>query len=319
MSEMQQGEEYIEEDLDEFVDDESSEDTDAPIDLIAGIPKNYVYIGGVVLLVIILLVIVVTTRKTKSKEEDIVLPQQNEYYQQAVDTTFYEEPIVETVQEPVEPEYEVGEIVNGFMWDGTTWVNPEPAISLEDNKRLRAAGYTGDEIDYALKNGFDVESLIAASQELYDKEAKEALQRMSDTASPEFLYIIDNTYFSQVGYEFVPQKELPLSEQTIVSNSFVVNADYVKCPTYGSQLQLKCKVASDLYVWLILTPQRWEQLPDAGNIVLRVYYTEYGPNRYVTDVKEVDSSLDTIDTAENTSSLEEIIDEEVEGSIESTD
>lgn len=133
---------------------------------------------------------------------------------------------------------------------------------------------------------------------------------MSDSASDEFKYIIDNTYFGQVGYEFVPQKNLDIGDVHLKSSYFVVNADYVKCPTYGSQLQLKCKVASDLYVWYIITPQRWEELPDKGNIVLRVDYTEYGPNLYVTNVKEVDSTLDTIDAAENDATLEEIVDDD---------
>lgn len=313
MSEMQQGEEYIEEDLDEFDDEEGFVEDDedyGEIDMILGFPKKYVYVAAVAIGLLLLLFVIVFTRKKKDNE--IVPPDINIEYSQVDDVQFYDDGFDDFEEEEVEyePEYEVGEMLNGYMWDGEKWVEPTPEIDFETNKRLRAAGYTGDEIEYALRNGFDTEALIQASNELYDEEAKKALERMSDSASEEFKFLLDRTYFGEVGYEFVPQSNLPAQEQTIVSNSFVVNADYIKCPTYGSQLYLKCKVASDLNVFMIMTPQRWETLPASGNIVLRVYYTQYGPNRYVTEVKEVDSTLETIDTAaENTDSLEEIIDE----------
>ena len=304
MSEMQQGEEYVEEDIEDInaqFEDEGDEDTDAPIDTILGFPKQYVYIAGVIILVLIIGAVVLSTRSKKVKEEDIVYPEQNPIYQE-IQTEVVE-------PEPEQEEIAVGTELNGYVWDGTAWVEAVSPLDDETNKKLRAMGYTGDEIEYALRNGFNVEYLIEAAQELYDIEAKEALIRMSDSASDEFKYIIDNTYFGQVGYEFVPQKNLDIGDVHLKSSYFVVNADYVKCPTYGSQLQLKCKVASDLYVWYIITPQRWEELPDKGNIVLRVDYTEYGPNLYVTSVREVDSTLDTIDAAENDDTLEEIVDD----------
>lgn len=330
MQVLEQDEEYEEEyeDDEEFdYDEEGEEDTDADagLDTIYGIPKQYVIIGGVVILLVIIGVFVFSNWK-KQKAEEIYVPEEDPELTEVGDTSY--DDFVDAT-EPESPTYEDGQLDGyGFAWDAETgdWITEdewnakhgEPTItdvSTEDMILLRKMGYTGDEIEYCIENGFSVEALVEAAQALYDEEAAAALERMSDHASEEFRYIIDRTYFSQPGFAFEPQMALPTEEANFYPGSFTVNADYTKCPTYGNQLQLKCKVADDCYVWYVIEPKRWEELPEAGNIVLHCDYSVYGSVAYITDVYEVDPTLETIN-AEAEASIGENIETTSYGKIE---
>ena len=95
-------------------------------------------------------------------------------------------------------------------------------------------------------------------------------------------------------------------EANYYDGQFTVNADYKKCPSYGAQLQLKCKVSNNCYVWYVINPRRWETLPDEGNIVLTLDYVVWGSYAYITKVQEVDPNLATIDASVNDSISENI-------------
>lgn len=307
---MQQDEEYEEDDMldeegEEYdYDGEGEEDTDAPIETLYGIPKKYIVIGGAIILVIAIAVFVFSTMKKAEKEEEVYIPPQQPVVTEPVET----EPLEQT-------SYEDGDVgPNGLVWDGVTqsWTDQATwdanhasptleEISGEEKLLLRKMGYTGDEIQLCLENGFSVEALVEAAKELHDEEAKEALVRMSDHASDEFRYIVNNTYFSQPPFTFEKQLDLDLEEANYYDGKFTVNADYKKCPSYGAQLQLKCKVSNNCYVWYIITPRRWETLPEEGNIVLTLDYVVWGSYAYITNVQEVDPSLATIDASVNDS------------------
>ena len=312
---MKQDEEYEEDEMldeegeEEYdYDEEGEEDTDAPIETLYGIPKKYIVIGGAVILVVVIAVFVFSTMKKSEKAEEVYIPPQP-VATEPVET----EPLEQTT-------YEDGDVgPNGLVWDGVsqswtdqaTWdanhASPTlEELSSEDEILLRKMGYTGDEIQLCLENGFSVAALVEAAQELHDEEAKEALVRMSDHASEEFRYIIDNTYFSQPPFTFENQLDLDLEEANYYDGQFTVNADYKKCPSYGAQLQLKCKVSNNCYVWYIVTPRRWETLPEEGNIVLTLDYVVWGSYAYITKVQEVDPNLATIDASVNDSISENI-------------
>lgn len=315
---LQQGEEYEEEEFDEeLLEDEAYEDTEARVTSLYGIPIKTIAIVGAGVLVVLLIAILFATRRSKSKSEDLAQIQQ-QYEDDAVEYYDEEMPVVDDGT-PIAESTDSGEMVynpDTGLWESASAVS-EPVVeeTATDDERvlLRSMGYSGDEIDYSLRNGFSVQALVDAAQKLYDDEADKALRRMSDSASEEFRYIIDNTYFSQVGYEFEPVKDLEFGTYDYTHDSYTVNADYVKCPTYGAQLQLKCRVARDLWLWYIVTPERWETLPDEGNIVLRVNYTKYGVNTYVTSISETDPTLDTIDSS--ASSLDTIVGEADTGNV----
>lgn len=306
MKTMEQDEEYeedLEDDEDLDYEEEGDEDTEPQIDTIYGIPKKYVVIGGAILLIVVIAVFVISTMKKSSDEEVYVPP---------VQTEITEPEITEPIQEVSYADGDVGP--NGMVWDETTqsWCSQEiwdmnheeptlESLSTENELLLRKMGYTGDEIQLAMQNGFSIEALVGAAQELHDEESIESLKRMSDHASEEFRYIVNNTYFSQPGFVFENQLDLEFADATFYDGQFTVNSDYTKCPSYGAQLQLKCRISNDLYIWYVVTPRRWETLPESGNIVLNVGYTVWGSYAYITTVAEVDPSLATIDASADAS------------------
>ena len=295
MREYNQGDTYTEyaEDDEELEFDESGEDTDAKITKLWGMPLKVVVLGGVSALALVLMLFFFSTRKTESPVDDFVavdVPDVSEYTEASS---------AESVEVSSDAVYDIETgtwIEAGSSSDSTTVVNIDD-LSTEEQVTLRKLGYTGDEIKVALSNGFDVQGLIDAATALHDAEADEALRRMSDSASEEFRYIVENSYFGQPGWEFVSHADDMWGTFDYIHESYVVNADYVKCPTYGSQLQLKCKIAEDLEVFYIVTPERFASLPEYGNIVLNVEYTIYGENTYVTNITETDSTLDSIDSS----------------------
>lgn len=318
MNVYEQGEDYVEDDFEEDVESEAEEDTESKITSIYGIPIKTAIIGAAFVLVLILALVIFSTRRKSQKAEELNEMLNSQPVQEEVqpvepvtDTTVTDTPVADTSGASS------GEAVfnpETGLWETPTSTDaPVVAETATDEERLklRAMGYSGDEIDVALSEGFSVDALVADAQALYDEEADKALKRMSDSASEEFRYIIDNSYFSQVGYEFVSLQDEQFGTYEYSKGSYTVNADYVKCPTYGSQLQLKCRVAQDLWVFYIVTPERFAQLPQEGNIVLRVDFTVYGVNTYVTNVTETDPTLDTIDSSEITA-------DEIDGTADDT-
>lgn len=295
MKEYNQGETY-----EEYTDEnglpleleEGSEDTEAKITTIWNLPIKVVVLGGVAILAIVLLLLVFSLRKK---------PDSGNSTEQFQPTTMPEDTFV---SQPVED-------TSDMVWDFATgqYVPADQqqqevveevdlsSLSTEEQLTLRKLGYTGDEIATALKAGFNTEELVEHAKELHDAESSESLKRMSDSASEEFRYLLEYSYFGQPGYEFVNHSNDYFGTFDYYIDSYVVNADYVKCPTYGSQLQLKCRVAKDLEVFFIVTPERFASLPETGNIVLEITYTKYGENTYVTNIRETDGTLPSIDSS----------------------
>ena len=267
--------------------EEGEEDTNSKITQIWGIPIKFVVFGGVGIFVIILLMLILSLRKPSSDATDDV--ENWEPVDVTTDTTVTDVEVVNVVPVDVEEEVDLS------------------SISTEEQITLRKLGYTGDEIALALDNGFDVKGLIDAANELHDKESRESLIRMSDAASDEFRMITEYSYFGQPGYEFIDYSTGEYGSFVYGIDTYIINADYVKCPTYGSQLQLKCHVAKDLDIFYVVTPERFAELPQTGNIVLSVECTTYGEHVYVTDVFETDNTLESIDSSKITT--DEIITE----------
>lgn len=330
MEELNQGEEYDEYGLEEngVSEDESAEDTG--IQTIYGIPKNYVFLGGAVVLVVMIFLVVVVVRMKAKPKEDKIVPGEA-VTQETVPNIFAEQDAAVAsgnldsgddygfdYSYAEETSYADGyRDSDGLIYcaEYDTWMDDDmwkeylmSKVSSDEIKQLRLYGYTGDEIDFFIQNKFDTAQMVTDAKQLREEAAKEDLKRMSDFASPEFQYILDYTYLGQPENEFVSQKDLSLSESRFSTGSYTVNADYVKCPPYGTQLYLKVRVAIGTYVWYVVTPQRYDQLPESGNIIVRVNYSEYGPSTFVTGVEEVDKGMVTIDSSASDATLDTMVD-----------
>lgn len=191
----------------------------------------------------------------------------------------------------------------------TTTASGEGPVTQEE---LRKLGYTGDEIEMAMSSGQNLEDLRNAAMALRDQEAIEAIDRMADHESDEFKYLLNYSIFHFPKTEYIPHSTDPsVNNISMPKGSYIVNADYEKLDTYGMQLYLKVKIANDTFVYMTVLPDRWETLPDTGNIVVSVSYENYGVEGstqiWITDVKEVDITQLTVNPDDTTKSFEEMI------------
>ena len=302
MPRFSQGEEYEEEDYGFEEEEEaeySDEDAELEIETFYGVPKKYVYLGGAAILVIIIAVVVFSSvgKKSDSGSTAPEVYDDNDF----LDTSDEYDVILDT-----EPQTTTSELIVA-----------EPIVSTldtlldSDKEMLRGLGYTGDEIELAISNGFDVQAMIDHARELQDAEALAAVERMSDHASDEFKGMLYYTYLGQ------PEVWNPSGnrDEIVESRASVkINADYVKCPTRGNQLFLKCKIATDAYVWYQCPPVRWLSLPDEGNIVLNVDFWVMNDVAYVTGITEADSTLNSIDSGHSYEDISDgVVESEPEG------
>lgn len=210
-----------------------------------------------------------------------------------------------------EPESESDE----YVFDITKAVQDTSALdalNLSDgNLILKSYGYTGDEIALAQSLGLSVEQLVSAAQVKRDAVTAESLERMSDHASKEFQLMYDYSQYSMPHYNYYPIDDYA-DTWVLKEGNFMVNSDYEKCPTYGHQLQLKVKVANNTYAYMNVTPQRWKELDDEGNMVVSVHYSLYGPTKkkshlYITDIVEVDTTKHSVNASDSGSSLSDLV------------
>lgn len=324
----EQGEEYIEESaeeiMEEYADGDTEEQLNQGVKRILGIDAKLLVIILAVLFVIILLAVMIVAGSSKKDSnaeivdpsgitdpaqlfEDSTLP--------AADTTVVAQtpaPVVE--DSATEETMIVGDDV--YIMDATgEWVlrgEPVSSVTVDDigddtTRKLRGLGYTADEIEFARNNGFDVQALIDAAEQLRDEEAKAALHRMSsDALSPEFQYLLKATYMGQPGHDFISYDGAEFGTYDYSTVSVTINADFEKCPVYGLQLQLKCRIADDQYVWYQIDPTRFAQLPNSGNIVLQIDYVIYGEYFYVVGVRETNSTLSTVDASSEQNPLQHV-------------
>lgn len=222
-----------------------------------------------------------------------------------------------------EPEDESDE----YVFDITKAVKDTSALdelNLSDgNLILKSYGYTGDEIALAQSLGLSVEQLVSAAQVKRDAVTAESLERMSDHASKEFQLMYDYSQYSMPHYNYYPIDDYADS-WILKEGSFMVNSDYEKCPTYGYQLQLKVKVANNTYAYMSVTPQRWKELDSEGNMVVKVYYSLYGPTKkkahlYITDIIEVDTTSHSVNASDSGSSLSDLVDTGTEDPVDGED
>lgn len=302
MPEMQQGEEYEEDYGFEEEEEYEDEESDLEIDTFYGIPKNAVYLGVAVLIVVIIAVgIVMTWRKNKQESE-------------VTDTAYDDNDFLDTAEEIDLSLDEIYDQSDEYYEETEDYDSVSVSnITVDNVEELRRLGYTGDEIELAIDYGMNYQALVDHATELRDEEAKQALERMSDTAGPEFKEIMNYTFMGQPEY-VNPTGDRSEYEET--RTTVKINSDYVKCPVRGNQLWLKCHIATDAYVWYQCPPVRWLSLPESGNIVLNIDFYLLNDNAYITGITEADSSLDSIDATDHSIgevTYDEISEEDSEG------
>lgn len=198
---------------------------------------------------------------------------------------------------------------NDYINNDLTDTGETNVLSADElHYQMRAYGYTADEIDMAVQMGVTLQQLEDEAKAAQDVKAVEALKRMSDHGSKEFKRMKKYSIFAMPRVTFDNVKASSLRDD--YDASYIVNADYEKCPTYGLQLFIKVKVANKTYAFMSVTPERWRSLPDTGNIVVQVSMRVYGSkhvNTYITDIVEVDTTHNTVNAKDSGSSIKQIL------------
>lgn len=142
--------------------------------------------------------------------------------------------------------------------------------SFDQVEELRAAGYTGTEIEENETNGVPFEDLIKQAEDARQAWIDEAIAPLYDTASDEYKNSVKNTWlglslredvddFTQVGSYYEDTK----------------NFDYEKVEARGFQLYVKIYLDDtnhDDFFFLAVEPSEYLQLKDSGNVVVTYRY-----------------------------------------------
>lgn len=162
--------------------------------------------------------------------------------------------------------------------DELEWINPDdinltPSYSPEEIEQLRAAGYTGPEIEKYSSQGVDVDDLLRQSAAARDAYQKQANKDLYDVASPEFKHYIGQTWLT------LPKRN-DIQDWKLLGFQYTEkkNLDYEKIDVYGNQLFLKIYLDDKDHVswfYLNVTPEEWNSLNDSGNVVVTYTYATH--------------------------------------------
>lgn len=170
----------------------------------------------------------------------------------------------------------------------------EPATEQQDvdtsgssytDKELRALrkwGYTASEISIAERDGLSAKDLVASAKEDREEAQKEALAAVSDTVSDEYKNLLDKTWLGG--------EELDVSGFTsdliYMPSERVENVDYVKCEPHNQQCFIKLMLDNGVPAFMYITPDRYNELPDTGNMVVDIQTVTAGDVEVITSISE---------------------------------
>lgn len=140
--------------------------------------------------------------------------------------------------------------------------------SEEQIEQLRSFGYTGTEIEQYTTEEKSFYELKQEAEDARKEWLNAAIKPFMDTASDEFKYAYNSTWLSLQ----------PVDMDTITSTyGFYENTEnltYEKIPLYGHQLYIRVFLNPEKTDWFLLsiTPERYHELADQGNIVVTYGY-----------------------------------------------
>lgn len=161
------------------------------------------------------------------------------------------------------------------------------SYSMDERDLLRVNGYTADDIERFEIEERNPSELIKESEsrrkELYDYEIKPYL----DGASDKYKSLESMTWIGTGD-----MSPLILNTETINYEERYgsYNCDFIKIPPKGSQLFVKLDLMDfNKEIFMTMTPERYNELPESGNIVVVIEYNKYADDSIlVTDVQEKD-------------------------------
>lgn len=153
---------------------------------------------------------------------------------------------------------------------------------------LRKYGYTTDEIEQSASLGIKAKVLLADAKEARERLAYDTIKKLGDTGTPEYQEIYYNTWL-----QGEPRNLNGVDPSVIpVLSSATVNVDYTKLPARGPQLWVKLKLPDGQYAFMSVTPQRYVQLNDSGNMVVTINTSTQGNEKFIVSIVEEEVERD---------------------------
>lgn len=176
--------------------------------------------------------------------------------------------------------------------DELEWLDPVNTTTFlyapEEITQLRAAGYTGDEIEAYQTQQVPAEDLIKQAEAARDAWVQEAIAPLYDTASDEYKHYVSQTWLT------LPQRT-DMAEWSMLASFYTErkNLDYEKIDVYGNQLFIKVYLDDNVHAdwfFLCVTPEEWNKLKDRGNVIVNyTYCTRLVGDDYMTAVEDTDN------------------------------
>lgn len=161
-------------------------------------------------------------------------------------------------------------------------VEPSFMYTQDEVEALRLAGYTGYEIEDFEIQEQDAKSLIDAAEAARKAQYEMEILPYFDSSSDEFKELCKDTWVGQEELEF----DTDVEQYQYFTET--INVDYEKLPATGHQLFIKYTLTDGTACFMTVTPERYTELKDHGNIVISVQYTKTGDGkRIITSSSEV--------------------------------
>lgn len=161
-------------------------------------------------------------------------------------------------------------------------VTSSVSYSDQELKALRKWGYTASEIEVASQQGLSAKELADSAREDREEAQKEALAAVSDTASDEYKNLLYSTW---LGGEDLDVSAFT-NDYIYTSTSRVENVDYEKCAAKNEQCFIRLNLDNGKPAFMYITPDRYNELPDTGNMVVEITTVQSGDIEVITDIVE---------------------------------
>lgn len=235
--------------------------------------KNIIIIAGAVLGVIVILLIAAVYMKTqKGKAAD---SEMSEDYGDASEFMIDENsPLYGAAMEAQQ---------TGADQNNSSEQESENMISYSDDeiKQLRDAGYTGSEIEKFASQGLRVTVKIAEAKAEQRQFFEENLKDYLDGKSEKYKELETYTWLGQSELIYDSNNKDSWNNKEIVKN-----CDYVKVPARGYQTFLRIEIQDGKYAFMLVRPERYEELPQSGNIVVYMKYYATGDTTIIYHIEE---------------------------------
>lgn len=221
---------------------------------------------AVLLIAAIIVVVVFMTIRGKAKEDERAMQEQLEF--DRVMSELYAEQGL-TMGSPEVESVEVPEVM--LIYSGN------------EVYALRKWGYTAREIEKASNDRLSAQALVDEARAMREEAQKEALAAVSDTASPEYQNLLASTWLGGEDIDLSTVSPDALQNATTSTE----NVDFEKVEPKGTQLFVRLYLKDGTKAFMDMTPRRYVQLNDSGNMVVTISRITIGDVTVITNIEEV--------------------------------